>query len=477
MDRLLHARGQGLPDILRLRAAAGLALPDAVCRPGDTAGIEHLLAVCSRHGVRVIPWGGGTSVTGGVNVPPGPEPVVTVDLERMAGLEALDEYSGLATFAAGTTGPAVEAALEPHGLTLGHFPQSWELSTVGGWIVTRSSGQESLGYGRMEDMVAGLELVAPAGRLTLPATPATAAGPELRRLVAGSEGRFGIVTRSVLRVRPRPEVKTVEAALLPDWSGGLELVRELVRGGVPLTMVRLSDAAETRVALAIGLASSRFAGIFRRYLGLRRIGEESCLLLYGADGAPWTVRGTLSCVRSLVRGRRGVVLGVSPGRRWLADRFRHPYLRDALLDQGFATDTFETSASWSQVEEVRGAVAAAVDAALDPAGEKTALLCHVSHPYRDGTSLYFTFFFRTVADPEENISRWAAVKRAATEALVASGATVSHHHGVGRWHAPWLEAETGRLGREIVTTVASHLDPAGILNPAVLTDPTDRLEE
>ena len=297
------------------------------------------------------------------------------------------------------------------------------------------------------------------------------------RLVAGSEGRFGIVTRATLRVRTRPELKVVEAALARNWTDGIELVRELVQAGVPLTMIRLSDPPETQVALAIGLASSRFSGLFHRFLELRRIGSEACLLLYGADGAPWSVKSTLSCARSVIRRRRGVILGSSPGRKWLADRFRHPYLRDALLDRGFATDTFETSAPWSQVEEIRTAVTAAVDAALDPSGEKTALLCHVSHPYRDGTSLYFTFFFRSVADPEENISRWATVKRAATEALVASGATVSHHHGVGSWHAPWLEAETGTLGREIVATVANRLDPAGILNPTVLIDPTDRLEE
>ncbi len=477
MDRLFHARGQGLPDILRLRAGAGLVLPDAVCRPGDAGGVAALLERCSLDGIRMIPWGGGTSVTGGVNAPSGPEPVVSVDLSELSGLVDLDVRSGLATFDAGTTGPQVEAALEPHGLTLGHFPQSWEFSTVGGWIATRSSGQESMGYGRIDDLVAGLELVSPAGRLVLQATPGTAAGPELRRLVTGSEGRFGVITRATLRVRPRPEARVVTAALLRGWDDGLEVVRELVQAGVPLTMVRLSDAAETQVAMAIGLASSRLGGVLRRYLDVRRIGGEACLLLFGTDGTPWTVRSTLSCARSVIRRHRGVILGTSPGRKWLADRFRHPYLRDALLDRGFATDTFETSATWSQVDEVRAAVSTAVDAALDQFGEKTALLCHVSHPYRDGTSLYFTFFFRSVADPEENISRWATVKRAATEALVASGATVSHHHGVGSWHAPWLEAEIGPLGRDILSVVAGRLDPRQILNPHVLVDPTDRLEE
>lgn len=476
MDRLQHSRGQGLPDILRLRFGSSVHPPDAVCRPGTAAEVESVLRDCDRHGVRVIPWGGGTSVTGGVNVPPGFGPTLSLDLERLSGLEGLDERSRLATLRAGTMGPAVEAALAPHGFTLGHFPQSWELSTVGGWIVTRSSGQESLGYGRIEDLMAGVRLVAPAGRLDLLPLPGSAAGPELRAMVTGSEGRLGVVTSATLRVRPLPERKVVQAAFVRSWEDGLETVRELVQSGVPLTMIRLSDPAETRVALAIGLASSRWSPVVQRYLRARRIGDDACLLLYGTDGPRETVGSILSCARSVCRRHHGVVVGSGPGRHWLADRFRHPYMRDGLLDEGYATDTFETAAVWSGVEELRRAVSAAVAGALDAWGEATALLCHVSHPYRDGTSLYFTFFYRTTADCDENIARWAAVKRSAMEAIVGAGGTISHHHGVGAWHAPWLEAEIGTLGRALIADAARRMDPRGILNPQVLLDPTDRLE-
>ncbi|MCG8461288.1 MAG: FAD-binding oxidoreductase, partial [Holophagales bacterium] len=220
LDRLRHARGQGLPDLLRLRSGLPLTLPDGIARPTDDAQVETLLARAERAGLRVIPWGGGTSVTGGVNVLAGERPVVVLDLERLSGLEELDESSGLATLGAGTRGPALEAALEARGFTLGHFPQSFELSTLGGWIATHSSGQESLGYGRIADLVAGAEVVAPAGRLRIPPLPASATGPDLRQWVCGSEGRFGVLTRATVRVREAPATMRVEAALCRSWEQG-----------------------------------------------------------------------------------------------------------------------------------------------------------------------------------------------------------------------------------------------------------------
>ena len=476
VDRLAHARGQGLADILRLRGGLVPALPDGVCRPRDSDEVEAILHACTARGIRVIPWGGGTSVTGGVNVLAGDAPVLTLDLERLAGCTGLDEVSGLATFGPGTRGPGVEATLAEHGLTLGHFPQSWELATVGGWVVTRSSGQESLGYGRIEDMVAGLELLSPAGRLSVPARPASAAGPDLGRLVMGSEGRLGVVTEVTLRVRPRPEETVVAGALLPDLERGLQAVRTLVLNEVPLTMIRLSDAPETEVAMAVGLGASRIGPLLERYLTLRGIGDEACLLLFGAAGDNDEVSDCLRRARATVGRSRGVSLGRRPGRQWLRDRFRHPYLRESLLDRGYATDTLETSAPWSAATKLRETVAASLAGALAEEGERVAVLCHVSHPYRDGASLYFTFFFRCAADTGATIARWARIKRAATDALAASGATLSHHHGIGQWHAPWLEHEIGPLGMATLEGAARRFDPEGIMNPHVLLDPVDRLE-
>jgi alkyldihydroxyacetonephosphate synthase len=415
-------------------------------------------------------------VTGGVNVLPGSAPVLTLDLGNLSGLMHHDQESGLATFGAGTSGPGVEAALAGIGMTLGHFPQSWELSTVGGWVVTRSSGQESFGYGRIEDMVAGLKLVAPAGRLTIPVQPASAAGPDLKHLILGSEGRLGIVTEVTLRVRPKPRQMEVEATLVPDFGAGLTAIREMVQTGLPLTMLRLSDAPETEVAMATGLAASRMAPLVRTYLSVRGIGEGACLLLCGAAGEADTVHESLAAASSLLRRHGGVMLGRRPGRTWKHDRFRHPYLRDALLDIGYATDTLETAVPWSQLNETRSAVTRAISESLQTFDQQVAVLCHVSHPYRDGASLYFTLFFRNQADPEETVARWAEIKRAASEALVTCGATISHHHGVGQWHAPWLKPEIGELGHSMIADAANRLDPDHLLNPDVLLDSQDRLE-
>ncbi len=478
LDRLANSRGQGLPDILRLRTGTVTALPDIVVCPASAGEVETLLRRAAEQDVRLIPRGGGSSVTGGVNVTAGDRPVAAIDLAGLSGLEGLDAESGLATFGAGTRGPDIEAALEPAGLTLGHFPQSWEFSTLGGWVVTRSSGQESLGYGRIEDMVAGLELIAPAGRLSLPALPASAAGPDLRSLVMGSEGRLGIVTRATVRVRPRPPRFAVEAALLPSWEAGLAAARSLVRERAPLHLLRLSDRPETEVAMAVGLARQRFTPLvplLEGWLAWRGI-RRGCLVLCGTGGDERGMRRAFGYSRGILKRFGAVSLGRRPGRRWRAERFRHPYLRDALLDLGIATDTLETAAPWSRLEELAASVRKALESALEEENERVAALCHLSHPYPDGASLYFTFFFRATDDPEKTIERWATVKRKATAALVAGGGALSHHHGVGQWHSPWLEREVGADGLRILEGAARLMDPQGILNTHVLLDAADRLQ-
>jgi len=475
-DRLAHARGQGLPDLLRLRAERIAAAPDAVVRPADDRETAAVLAACAAAGVTVVPWGGGTSVTGGVNAPGGDRPAIALDLERLAGLGALDERSGLATFGAGTFGPALEAALAERGFTLGHFPQSFQLSTLGGWIATRSSGQESLGYGSVAEMVAGVTLVAPGGRLDLPALPASAAGPDLRAVVLGSEGRLGVVTRATVRVRGRRPPLRATGTLVPSWEAGLDAARAILRAGVPLTLLRISDEAETEVGVTLTLKAHRIAGAAARaWLSIRGVPEHPCIVLAGAPADRAGARA-LDEAGAALREHGGVGAGDRPGRRWLADRFRHPYLRDALLDRGIAVETVETAAPWSRLQALTREVRAAIEGALGAEGERGAVLCHLSHAYRDGASLYFTFFFRCPADPDRAVSRWAALKRAATEAIVRGGGTVSHHHGVGAFHAPWLAREIGADGVRVIAAAAAALDPAGVMNPRVLLDPVDRLE-
>jgi alkyldihydroxyacetonephosphate synthase len=292
----------------------------------------------------------------------------------------------------------------------------------------------------------------------------------------GSEGRLGVITEVTLRVRQRPQETVVEAALVADFETGLGVSRELVTRGLPLTLLRLSDGPETEVAMAVGLAAGPAAKVVRTYLRLRGMGRGACLMLYGTAGDGESIRNILGCARSTLRQRGAVILGRKPGRTWLRDRFRHPYLREALLERGWATDTLETAVPWSALGATRGAVADAIASSLDRHGGRVAVLCHLSHPYRDGASLYFTFFFATAADPEATIAGWARIKRAATAALVSAGATLSHHHGIGSWHAPWLGEEIGADGRQLLAAAARQLDPDGILNPHVLLDAADRLE-
>lgn len=475
LDRLAHARGRGFSDLVRLRSGSVPRLPDAVARPEDGAQVETVLRRAAEHGIRVIPWGGGTSVTGGVNVLAGDEPVVTLDLERLSGLRSFDEVSGLATFGAGTSGPQVEAALAPLGFTLGHFPQSWELSTVGGWVATRSSGQESLGYGRIESLVAGLQLAAPGGRLDVPTLPASAAGPDLRHVVMGSEGRFGVITEASLRLRRRPETTRVAAALMKDWRRGVEAARHLVQSGCGLSLLRLSDAPETEVAMSIGLGKSAWGPLVRAWLKVRGFHRGACLLLLGASGGEAQVDDALARARIQIASFGSAWLGERPGKKWLHERFRHPYLRDGLFDHGIGTDTFETAAPWSQLGTLYGAVRQALKTSTAEGEREIPVLCHLSHPYRDGASLYFTFFFRCPKDPDTAIERWADLKRRATDALQGAGGTLSHHHGVGSWHAPWYGGEVGQDGLRLMHRLAREMDPQGVLNPHVLLPPEDRL--
>jgi alkyldihydroxyacetonephosphate synthase len=371
----------------------------------------------------------------------------------------------LATFRAGTLGPEVEAALAPHGLRLGHEPQSFELSTVGGWVAARSAGQRSTGIGKIEELLAGLELATERGLWRLAAQPASAAGPELRRLLVGGEGRLGVITAVTLRARPLPEVEDGVAVLLPGWGAGAELARTLLQAGVPLEVLRLSDPAETGFGVSLTRLSPLAARASRVVFSLRRY-RHGCLLLLGWAGSAQEVALARNAAARLWREAGGLALGRSGWRRWRADRFRHPYLRDELLSAGWGTDTLETASPWGSLGGLYGAVRDAMHRAAETHGFHVAVLCHLSHAYRDGASLYFTFLWPLRGGHE--VDQWGALKAAATEALLDAGGTLSHHHGVGTMHAPYLEREIGREGVAALRALSHGLDPRGTLNPGVL---------
>ena len=465
--RLRHARGQSLPDWLVLRSGRPGAVPDGVAFPADGAEVRDLLAYADAAAARVIPYGGGTSVVGGVTPAADGAPWLTISLERLAGLRRLDADGLLATFGAGTVGPDVEAVLRARGLTLGHYPQSFEYSTVGGWVATRSSGQQSVGFGRIEALFAGGTLEAPAGTLEMPPHPASAAGPDLRQLVLGSEGRLGIVTEAVLRVAPLPAVEVFPTFFLPDWERALGFTRALARARLPITMIRTSTPAETYTNLALA-GHDAVLRTLRRYLTARGAGPGRCMVLLGLAGPRRLVATTLAAAAAISR-EFGAVRAPAPfGRQWQAGRFRTPYLRNALWDAGYAVDTLETAVPWASVDLLARELAPALRSGLAAYGERVHAFTHLSHVYPTGSSLYTTFLFRIAADPDVTLDRWRRLKTLASEAIVGRGGTISHQHGVGTDHARYLPAEKGALGMAVLADVARRFDPAGRMHPGVL---------
>ncbi|HET7479906.1 MAG TPA: FAD-binding oxidoreductase [Rubrobacteraceae bacterium] len=471
--RVRYSRGESFPDLLALRSGRIEAFPDGVAFPTEETEVLDLLSHARRIGARVIPWGGGTSVVGGVNPGLDEHPTLTVSLERMGRLRDLDEESMLATFESGVRGPWLEAQLRGWGYTLGHFPQSFEYSTLGGWVATRSSGQQSLHYGRIEDLFRGGRLLTPEGPMDLPPFPASAAGPDLRHVVLGSEGRLGLITEVQVRVHPLPEEERFWGIVFPGWEDGIEAVRIMAQDPRPLSMLRLSDAEETNSLLHQAL-NPYVRRLLEGLLARRGLREEKSLLILGATGDSRTVRGARARAAEISKARKGVAIGDVAGREWRNNRFRVPYLRNTLWEKGWAVDTLETATVWSAVVPTARDVLRALRSTLD--GERVLAMAHLSHVYPTGASLYFTFFFWLAADPESTLERWRALKAAASRAIVARGATISHQHGVGADHLPYLEKEKGARGVAMLEALARAVDPDATMNPGkLIPNPSDPL--
>jgi alkyldihydroxyacetonephosphate synthase len=448
--RLLRTRGKSTPDLLKLRHGDGSDSPDAVVRPGSHDEIAAVIAWCVRRHVALVPFGGGTSVVGGLAARrDGFAGVISLDLLRFDKLLEVDHESMTALLEPGLRGPRAEALLAAEGLTLGHFPQSFEYASIGGFAVTRSSGQSSAGYGRFDSLVVGLRMATPQGTLELGNSPANAAGPDLRELVMGSEGAFGVVTAVRVRVRRIPAVKVYDAWQFASFAEGAAAMRTLAQAGMLPTVIRLSDESET----AINLARPSEVG-----------GESAggCMMISGYEGTQEAVEARRTACSGLLDGLGGTKLGPDAGQAWAEGRYHGPYLRDSLLDVGVLVETLETVTFWSNLDHVYEAVKAALTTAL---GEATIVLCHISHVYETGASLYFTVATRQSDDP---VAQWLDAKAAASDAIVHSGASITHHHAVGRDHKPWLAEEIGPVGVMILRAVKERLDPTGVLNPGVL---------
>ena len=442
--RALHAAGRSYQDLVRLRGGAFPA-PDAVLLPADADEVARLLVACAGLGVAVVPFGGGTSVVGGVAPLAGAfRAVVALDLRRLDRLVSVSSDDLTAVLEPGLRGPAAEALLNEQGFTLGHFPQSYECASIGGYAATRSAGQASTGNGRFDANVLGLALQTPAGPLVLGRGAATAAGPGLLQLMVGSEGAFGVITSVTMRIKPLPAVKKYDAYLVRSWADGIAQLRALEQSGVVPTVARLSDLEETAVSMQLSAPRP-----------VKRLARDRCLMVLGWEGSAASVRS---------RRRAASIKGIrlpGAGDTWEHGRYSGPYLRDDLMDNGFLVETLETSAPWSHLLTVHAEVRAALTAALG----RCVVMCHVSHLYPQGASLYFTAFAGAADDP---VSQWQVAKEAACDALVRTGATITHHHAVGADHRRWMTDEIGPLGVDVLRAVKERLDPTGILNPGKL---------
>jgi alkyldihydroxyacetonephosphate synthase len=459
-ERLGRAGGLSYLDLLRRRGIGAVEVPDAVVLPANPEQVQRVIDICVRRDIGVIPFGGGTSVVGGVNAVRGDKAsVIALDLVRLDRLVSIDPVSRIAVLQAGVRGPDAERLLAGHGLTLGHVPQSFERATIGGFAATRSAGQASSGYGRFEDMVSGVRLATPRGEWRLGVAPASAAGPDLRQLAVGSEGTLGVITEVALRVRPAPKVHRYEGYVLDGWERGSAVVRELAQRRVLADVTRLSDVDETEVSLALNAGWKTTA--LQRYVRARGVGEP-CQLIVGWEGV---ARKDFSARRkaavAVLRSAGAIRIGRALGEAWLRGRFSGPRQRDALLDNGVCVETVETAAHWSNLSRLHDAVRAALTESLG----SPIVMCHVSHAYETGASLYFTVLAaRDAVDPA---GQWARAKKAASEAINGLG-TISHHHAVGIDHAPYLGAEIGEIGLDVLRAAKNAVDPTGILNPGKL---------
>lgn len=464
-DRLRHATGCGYADLARLRNGSLPDAPDAVLVPADAEALRRAIDACAAEGVAIVPFGGGTSVVGGVEPVRGPHGrLASLDLGALREV-SVDRRSLTATLGAGLRGPEAEAALNQRGLTLGHFPQSFEYATVGGFAATRSAGQASSGYGRFDALVSSVRLLAPAGEISTLATPHTAAGPALRELVIGSEGVLGVIPDVTVRVRPAPRVRRYEAWMAESFHAGTEIVRALAQGpGLP-QIIRVSDEEETEGTLALNGPRGLSGRLFDGYLGVRKR-RGGALMIVGYEGdEESTARRRALTVRALRQGG-AAYLGQAAGEAWEHGRYQGPYLRDTLMEMGAMVETLETSHTWSRLGELHGALGTAIRNSLAAQGTPGLVFCHLSHAYADGASLYFTFISRARRGAE--LAQWGEVKRAACEAIVAHGGTITHHHAVGRDHAPYMEAEVGATGLNALQAVKEELDPDDIMNPGKL---------
>jgi alkyldihydroxyacetonephosphate synthase len=451
--RAQYSFGKGYCDVVRLRRGEVTNPTDAVVWPETEEQVAAVLDAAAERGIAVVPFGGGTSVVGGLEAAQD-RPSVTLHLGRLSRVVAVDPVAGTAIAQAGILGPALEQQLSAHGLTLGHFPQSFQYSSLGGWIATRSGGQKSTLYGKIEERVHSLRMIYPGGSLSTPEVPAAATGPSLNQVITGSEGTLGVITRATVRLAPVPERQDYRGYIFQSFAEGIEACRQLMRCELRPAVLRLADEPETEVTLAMRAPSSVQPGA---------PAVRAAILILGFEGNEREVGWGWEQAESILAQHGAQTLGSGPGEAWDRSRYDAPYLRDLLLDHAIMADTLETATTWGHYLDLHHAVRQAIVAAL---GERGIVMAHLSHSYSDGGSIYYTFL--AAQEHGNELGQWQRVKSAATQAIVEHGGALSHHHGVGKDHRPWMSAYLGPGGMKALVALKQAFDPRGIMNPGKL---------
>jgi len=470
-DRVVHGRGKSLRDLVRQRRGELGRLPDAVVRPADEEGVEAVVRAVLHADAVLIPFGGGTSISGSLEPPAGESrPVISLDLSRLAKVLDVDPVARLARVQAGALGPDLERQLAERGWTLGHFPDSFSHSTLGGWIATRSSGMQSDRYGDIAELTRAVRVATPSGMLATRPVPATSTGPSVREMVLGSEGRLGVITEATVHVRRLPAERVILGYLFPTWEASLAAMRDIAASEASPSVTRVSDSHETAFSFATRkdptLLDKVKSRALRTYLSKRKgfdVGAM-CLSFIGYEGTKSHVAAQRKLTGAIVSSHGGVCIGASPGELYDQKKFDTPYIRDFLLDRGTLADVSETAAPWSALGPLYDAVTADARAAFAELGVRGYIMCHLSHSYHAGACLYFTFAFEPRAGSEE-LEQYARVKSAIQQAFVDNGATLSHHHAVGTEHAEWLEQDLSAPGVAMLRALFDGVDPGHNLNP------------
>jgi alkyldihydroxyacetonephosphate synthase len=470
-DRVVHAYGKGLRDLVRIRRGDMGRLPDVVVYPGSEDEVAEIVRVALRADAVVIPFGGGTNISGSLEAPRNERrPVISVDMSRMCRVLEIDEVSKLARIECGALGPDIEKHLNDRGWTLGHFPDSFNHSTLGGWIATRSSGMQSDKYGDIADLTRAVRVVTSAGVLVTRVVPSASTGPSVREMVLGSEGRLGIITEATVHVHRIPQRRQIYGYLFPSWSQGLRAMTAIAESDATPSVTRVSDANETRFSFATkkneGLTDRVKSAISKFYLQ-RMQGfdlKQICLSFIGYEGSDKHVETQKRLVDEIVGRFGGICVGTSPGRLYDQKKFDTPYIRDFLLDRGALADVSETAAPWSQLQRLYDGVMDRAHNAFAEIGVKGYVMCHLAHSYHSGACLYFTFAFRP-SDDTHALEHYDIVKRAIQQGFIDFGGTLSHHHAVGVEHAPWLSQDISPVGVTMIRSLLDGMDPGHNFNP------------